>query len=142
MILKGGCLCGAVRYQWQGESVWASYCHCPDCRKATGGPYTVGVVVDEADLTILAGKPKGYTKTADSGRWITRQFCPECGSPLFTIGQSCPGMVSIKAGSLDSPELIKPTHQSWTAMAVPWAYLDKDLSSFPGKGPSPDEKIE
>ncbi|MFH1715748.1 MAG: hypothetical protein ABIF19_00220, partial [Planctomycetota bacterium] len=45
------------------------------------------------------------------------------------------------AGSLDAPELIEPTHQTWMGMAVPWAYLDKDLPSFPGNGPSPDEKI-
>ncbi len=142
MILKGGCLCGAVQYQWQGESVSASYCHCPDCRRATGGPYTVGVSVAEAGLTIRSGKPKGYTKIADSGRNITREFCPECGSPLFTKAEACPGIVFIKAGSLDSPEIIKPTHQTWIQMAVPWAYLDKDLPGFEGNGPSPGEKIE
>ncbi len=50
-------------------------------------------------------------------------------------------MVWIKAGSLDAPELIKPTHQTWTGMAVPWAYLDRDLPGFPDNGPSPGEKI-
>jgi hypothetical protein len=141
VTLSGGCLCGAVRYQWRGTSVSATYCHCPDCRKATGGPYTVGVRVDAAGLTICSGKTRGYTKIADSGRRITREFCPECGSPLFTRGEKCPDMVSIKAGSLDTPELIKPTHQTWTAMAVPWAYLDKGLPSFQGNGPAPGEKI-
>jgi hypothetical protein len=142
MILKGGCLCGAVQYQWHGESASASYCHCPDCRKATGGPYTISVGVDESGLTICSGVTKGYTKIADSGRWITREFCPECGSPLFTKGQSHPNMVFIKAGSLDAPELIKPTYQSWTKMAVPWAYLDKDLPGFEENRPSPPEKIQ
>ena len=141
MILKGGCLCGAVQYEWQGESASASYCHCPDCRKATGGPYTVGVAADPDGLTILSGKPRGYTKIADSGKNITREFCPECGSPLFTRAEACPGIVFIKGGSLDSPELIKPTHQTWIEMAVPWAYIDKDLPGFQGNGPSPGEKI-
>ena len=129
--LKGGCLCGAVRYQWVGESVSASYCHCLDCRKATGGPYTVGVGVDAAGLTICSGTPKGYTKIADSGRQITRQFCPECGSPLLTKGEVLPGKVWIKAGSLDDPELIQPKYQSWMRMAVSWAYLDRDLLGYP-----------
>ena len=141
MLLNGGCLCGAVQYEWRGESASASYCHCPDCRMATGGPYTVGVGVDAAGLTICSGKTKGYTKTADSGNQITREFCPECGSPLFTRAELCPDMVWIKAGSLDAPELIKPTHQTWTGMAVPWAYLDRDLPGFPDNGPSPGEKI-
>lgn len=138
--LQGGCLCGAVRYEWRGTGLSASYCHCPDCRKATGGPYTVGVGVDAAGLTIRSGEPKGYTKIADSGREITREFCPECGSPLFTRGEVLPGVVWIKAGSLDEPELIEPTHQTWTQMAVPWAYLDKDLPGYAGNGPPPGEK--
>ena len=135
MTLKGGCLCGAVRYRWVGESVSASYCHCLDCRKATGGPYTVGVGVHAAGLTISSGKTKGYTTIADSGNPITRQFCPKCGSPLFTKAEVCPDRVWIKAGSLDEPELIKPTHQSWIGKAVPWAYLDRDLPSYAGNGP-------
>jgi len=141
VTLKGGCLCGAVRYEWRGAGVSASYCHCTDCRKATGGPYTVGVGVAAAGLTIRSGKTKGYTKIADSGRQITREFCPECGSPLFTRGAVLPGVVWIKAGSLDEPELITPTHQTWTRMAVPWAYLDKDLPGYADNGPAPGEKM-
>ena len=140
VTLRGGCLCGAVRYEWQGTETSASYCHCPDCRKATGGPYTVGVGVEAAGLTICSGKAKGYTKIADSGNPITREFCLECGSPLFTRAKVCPGVVWIKAGSLDEPELIRPTHQTWTQMAVSWAYLDKDLPAFANNGPAPREK--
>jgi len=141
VTLKGGCLCGAVRYEWRGAGTSASYCHCPDCKKATGGPYTVGVGVEAAGLTLRSGKTKAYTKIADSGNPITREFCPECGSPLFTRAEVCPGMVWIKAGSLDEPQLVQPTYQSWVQMAVPWAYLDKSLPSFTGNGPAPGEKI-
>jgi hypothetical protein len=49
--------------------------------------------------------------------------------------------VWIKAGSLDEPQRIQPTHQSWVQMAVPWAYLDRSLPSFTGNGPAPGEKI-
>ena len=132
--LTGGCMCGAVRYEWQGAEFSASYCHCEDCRKATGGPYTVGVRVNEAGLTICSGKTKGYTTIGNSGKEITREFCPECGSPLFTRAQVLPGVVFIKAGSLDEPEIVKPTHQSWVNMAVPWAYLSKDLPGFEDNG--------
>ena len=142
MTLKGGCLCGAVRYEWHGTGPLASYCHCPDCRKATGGPYTVGVGVDAAGLTVRSGTTKGYTKIADSGRQITREFCPECGSPLFTRAEVLPGTVWIKAGSLDEPELVQPTHQTWTQMAVPWAYLDRSLPGYEGNGPAPGEQSD
>ena len=137
ITLTGGCLCGAVRYEWRGTEISASYCHCTACRKATGGPYTVGVSVDAAGLAIRSGKTKGCTTIADSGRKITREFCPECGSQLFTRGEAMPDKVWIKAGSLDEPQRITPTCQTWTDMAVPWAYLDKNLPTCPEGEPEP-----
>ena len=135
-ILRGGCLCGAVRYECTGDPGNASYCHCDDCRRATGGPYTVGVLVRAADLRILSGQVKGYTTIADSGRKITRQSCPECGSPLFTRAEKCPDLVFLKAGSLDEPQRVKPNCQTWTKRAVPWAYIDESLPSFPEGRPT------
>jgi hypothetical protein len=138
-ILRGRCLCGAVRYECTGDPGNASYCHCDDCKRATGGPYTVGVLVRAADLRILCGQVKGYTTIADSGRKITREFCPNCGAPLFTRAEKLPDSVFLKAGSLDEPELVKPSCQTWTKRAVPWAYVDETLPCFP-EGRPPQEK--
>jgi hypothetical protein len=96
----------------------------------------VGVLVRAADLHILSGQVKGYTTVADSGRKITRQFCPECGSPLLTRAEKCPDLVFLKAGSLDEPEHVKPGCQTWTKRTVPWAYIDESLPSFPEGRPS------
>ena len=126
---RGGCLCGAVRYEAAGDCENASYCHCDDCKKATGGPYTVGVLVNLSQLRIT-GEVKGYTTTDDSGRKITRQFCPNCGSPLFTRAEKYPEFVFLKAGSLDEPEVIKPSCEVWTRCAVPWAYIDQTLPRY------------
>ena len=130
-MLSGGCMCGFVRYEYDGEIGRSSYCHCDDCKRATGGPYTVGVLSELAKLRIVKGQVKGYTTKADSGLDITREFCPKCGSPLFTRGEKCPGLVFIKAGSLDRPELVKPSLQVWTERAVPWACIDTNLPSYP-----------
>ena len=35
-VLKGGCLCGAVRYEAVGEPLYSGFCYCEDCRKASG----------------------------------------------------------------------------------------------------------
>ena len=138
-ILRGGCLCGSLRYEYSGKPGDASYCHCDDCRKATGGPYTVGVLVQASELHVVSGQVKGYTTIGDSGRQITREFCPECGSPLFTRAEKYPNLAWIKAGSLDKPELVKPSCQTWTQRAVPWAYIDESLPVFPKGGPSRED---
>jgi len=130
-ILHGRCLCGSVRYEYVGEVKGSSYCHCDDCRRATGGPYTVGVQVDSDKLRMVTGQVKGYTAIADSGRKITREFCPECGSPLFTRAEKWPENVYLKAGCIEESELIKPSCQTWTKCAVPWAYIDTTLPCFP-----------
>jgi len=128
--LHGGCLCGTVRYEASGDPENASYCHCDDCKRATGGPYTVGVLVKSSELRIISGEVKGYTAIADSGRNITREFCPNCGSPLFTRAEKCSDLVFLKTGSLDEPEVVKPSCQIWTKCAVPWAYVDESLPKY------------
>jgi hypothetical protein len=35
----GGCLCGALRYEADGEPLFAGHCYCADCRKAFGSGF-------------------------------------------------------------------------------------------------------
>jgi len=133
--LSGRCLCGYVRYEYAGELEGANYCHCLDCRRATGSAFSIGVRADAKALRVVSGRVKGYIKTADSGNEITREFCPECGSPLFTRSPALPEFVFIKAGSLDDPEMVRPTHQIWADKAVPWAHIDDTLPGFPKANP-------
>ncbi|MBN1358984.1 MAG: GFA family protein [Sedimentisphaerales bacterium] len=127
----GGCLCGYVRYEHIGALGGANYCHCPDCRRTTGSAFSLGVRARVDSLRIVSGQVNAYTKIADSGNEITRQFCPECGSPLFTRSPAHPEFVYIKAGTLDDPTLVHPICQIWTAMRVPWADIGQGLTAYP-----------
>jgi hypothetical protein len=137
---SGGCLCGYVRYEHAGEPGGANYCHCPDCRRTTGSAFSIGVRGRVDKLRIVSGSVKAYTKIADSGNEITREFCPECGSPLFTKSPAHPEFVYIKAGSLDDPSLVKPVCQIWTEMAVPWARMYEGLTTYRRGRPTAPEK--
>jgi hypothetical protein len=35
----GGCLCGALRYEAEGEPLYAGYCYCTDRQKASGSGF-------------------------------------------------------------------------------------------------------
>jgi hypothetical protein len=37
--IRGGCLCGAIRYEGIGEPYNVTHCHCEDCRKSAGAPF-------------------------------------------------------------------------------------------------------
>lgn len=134
-VLTGGCLCGGVRYEYADEVGPANYCHCTDCRKCTGSAFNVGVRIDSRKFRIVKGNPRGFTKQGDSGNELTRHFCPECGSPLYTSSPRHSDFVYLKAGCLDDPALVRPTHQSWTSSMVPWATIGQGLTSYP-KGSS------
>lgn len=129
-LVTGGCLCGAVRYEYRGEVGAAGYCHCADCRHISGSAFGISVRVAAAGFRITAGTPKGFTKPGDSGRPVTRYFCPDCGCPLYTEPPLHPETLFLKAGSLDDPTLVKPDRQAWMRSRVDWAQIDPDIASY------------
>jgi hypothetical protein len=129
-VLTGGCLCGGIRYRYEGEVREASYCHCADCRRVSGSAFGVSVPVEAIGFEITLGEPKSYTRSGDSGRPVTRFFCPECGCPLFTVPPLHPEIRFIKAGSLDDPSVVQPARQSWTSSRVAWAAIDPELPAY------------
>jgi hypothetical protein len=129
-VLIGGCLCGAIRYEYDGEVGAANYCHCADCRRCTGSAFNIGVRVEARRFRIVKGKPKGFTKAGDSGNELTRYFCPECGSPLFTASPRHPDCFYLKAGCLDDPSVVRATHQNWIRSRVHWATISPELPGF------------
>ena len=61
---------------------------------------------------------------------MRREFCSNCGSPLFTRyvrPAIAPELVGLWAGSLDDPSWYKPTVDLWTASAQAWDPLDPTL---------------
>ena len=128
--IHGRCLCGHIRYEYTGAVGPANYCHCEDCRRCTGSAFNIGVRFDLAEFRILSGKPRGFTKRGESGAELTRHFCPKCGSPIFTSSPKHADSVYVKAGSLDDPLIVNPTHQSWLSSAVPWSRIGSDIASF------------
>jgi hypothetical protein len=129
--VTGRCLCGFVAWRYDGEVGPATYCHCADCRRCTGSAFNVGVRLRRANLHLTAGEPKGFTKRGDSGRELTRHFCPECGSPIFTSAPKHPDHVYVKAGTFDDPGLVRPERQNWVASAVSWHRIPADLPASP-----------
>lgn len=127
--ILGGCLCGTVRYHYIGETGPCAYCHCVDCRKTTGSAFNVSIRFELHHLYFNRKDCLGrFTKLADSGNLLTRVFCQECGSPLFTESPAHLNFVWVKAGTLDNPSFVQPSYQSWTESRVDWAHIHADLA--------------
>src|SRR3954451_8629728 len=81
MDIKGGCLCGAVRYSATVEQAAATVCHCRDCQKFTGSAFATLVAVPKEAVTI-DGTRQPFSSLGGSGKPILRHFCPRCGASL------------------------------------------------------------
>ncbi|WMS41094.1 GFA family protein [Acuticoccus sp. MNP-M23] len=133
MSATGHCLCGNVRFSVPTPLEPATYCHCEDCRRCTGSAFNISVRVPRDDLTLTGTPPRSYAVTSDGGTTITRYFCGDCGSPVFTGSDLRPERFYVKAGLFDDPAGIVATSQSWTRSAVPWALIAPDLPGSEGE---------
>ena len=136
MSIEGGCLCESVRYAC-AEETGGGHCHCIDCRKTSGTGHGSHMMVPEAGFQ-LSGAVKCFEKPADSGNVVYRWFCPDCGSAIYSTNSGVPGMVFVRASSLDDPEDFKPQLIVYTDRAASWDRMDQTLPGF-ATMPSPEE---
>jgi hypothetical protein len=128
-IITGGCLCGKVRYTFCAEPTFSGNCHCRDCQKASGSAYTPAMFVAESAVNIV-GEVRYYETKADSGRAVSRGFCPNCGSQLFSQLALLPELIGVRAGTLDEPNHFVPKMDIFTASAACWDVMNPELPKF------------
>ncbi|MBW2275479.1 MAG: GFA family protein [Deltaproteobacteria bacterium] len=135
MTGNGGCLCGAVRYLCSEAPVQVYHCHCRDCQKASGAAFATCLVVSESAVDVTAGRPRQFNVKSAEGNTVTREFCGDCGSPLFTRAAMLPDFRIIKAGTLDDASWLKPRMHMWTSTKQPWLALGDQLRCFEKQPP-------
>ncbi len=139
--LTGGCLCGAIRYTINAAVSGLRACHCLNCQKSSGTGGTVNAVVPTGSFTITKGTPKRYHDSAtQSGRTLSRHFCGDCGSPIYSQRNPDPGFVVVRAGTLEDSSGMRITGNIWTAAARPWDHIDLSTECHPGNLPPPPSK--
>ncbi|MBL6081769.1 GFA family protein [Belnapia sp. T18] len=133
--LKGGCMCGAVRYEITCEPTRVYACHCTDCQRATTSAFSIGVAVP-ADAFRLSGKelrgvPGGVT---NRGRAKTRWVCPDCGICIcggVKPGTELPGSTRVvRGGTLDDTAWLRPTTHFYVRSKQPWVVLPEDATVY------------
>jgi hypothetical protein len=130
MAFSGGCQCGAIRYEVKGEPAFAAICHCDDCRRSSGTAFATNVFVKADDLAVVKGQTKAFAHPTASGSTMTREFCPDCGSPLFGHSSAGSGMRAVRVGSLDDASFVKPGVEVWTMRKLPFVHLLEDTQHF------------
>jgi hypothetical protein len=123
--VRGGCLCGGVRYEVTAPFLRANHCHCSRCRKHTGAAASAqGRVPFAAFRLINGGELVAVFRPPGGG--MSKAFCRTCGSSLF--GGSWPEgpEVSIRLGTLDDDPGIAPQFHNYVADAPRWLPVPDD----------------
>ena len=132
MHITGACHCGAIRYQAEVDPATTAICHCTDCQILTGTVFRVSVRTVAGTFRIVAGAPRVYTKTADSGNQREQAFCEHCGSPIYATSPGPePRIYNIRTGTIDQRAELRPGRQIWTDSQLPWL---GEIAGLPGVG--------
>jgi hypothetical protein len=118
----GGCRCGAVRFEVSAAPHRVSYCHCGDCRRATGAPVSAFVGF-AAEAVMFSGEA---TKLFENGP-VTRSFCATCGSPIAYADARLVGSLWFMLGAMDQPALYKPTLHAYVREQLPFVHMPDGL---------------
>jgi len=121
-IWKGGCLCGAVRYEATPTRSENWFCHCRMCQRWSGSVVATDAIISKKDFRVTKGEPKYYRSSSHS----ERGFCADCGSPLVfrSINNDS---ISIQTGTLDDPEVAPPSGHYGVESKISWLKIDDDL---------------
>lgn len=133
--ISGSCLCGTVTYSSQAEPAMIAVCHCADCQKQSGSPFSVNVLVPTAELDIKGDSLSQYVINGHSGKTVTRNFCNRCGSPISTELEGFDNLAAVKSGTLHDSSWVEPTVQIWCDSKQSWGQIDESLQSIE-KNPS------
>ncbi len=118
----GGCRCGAVRFEAAVEPHHISYCHCADCRRATGAPVSAFVGFAADGVRFTAGAPRLYENGPAS-----RSFCATCGSPIAYADARLENQIWFMLGAMDHPEDYKPTLHAYVREQLRYVHMPDGL---------------
>jgi hypothetical protein len=125
-MLRGGCWCGAVRYEVRDEFVYAFNCHCSRCRAATGSAFKSVAGIEREKLELTEGGD-ALLVTGDDVLNDTR--CGACGSFLFSVVRGG-AYVHVGMGSLMDTPAIRPSAHIFVGSKAPWFEITDDLPQF------------
>jgi hypothetical protein len=130
-LLKGGCLCGAVRYEAQGEPLSTGFCYCADCRKASGSGFIPFMAFSREALS-FSGRTLQYRSRSARGTEALRNSCPHCGGLVYGGDVAKDKVFTIYAGSLDDPSFFQPRIAIFTRDRPSWVFIPPGLTLFEG----------
>lgn len=123
--MNGSCLCGAIEYVIDGNILGINYCHCTQCRKASGTAFATNAAVRVPDFRVARGQ--GRLAWFESSPGKKRYFCSGCGSPIYTQHDDNRQVVYVRIGTVDDDTELRPDIHIHVGSKAPWYEIRDDL---------------
>jgi hypothetical protein len=132
-MVRGSCLCGAVRYEVDGPVHDVHHCHCSICRKSHGAAFSTFARVTASRFAFVAGhdRVRGYRSSSP----IERTFCDTCGARLTIRFDGMPDAVWVSLATLDDDPGVRPGVHMFVGSKAAWVEITDGLPQFPEYGP-------
>lgn len=131
MAIRGGCLCGKVRYEISGSLFGADHCHCSMCRRQHGAAFATYADLDPGDFVWIQGED--FVKVYESARGGGWCFCGECGSTL--AGAERGKVTAVALGTVEGDPGIRPEAHIFVGSKAQWHEISDDLPQFDERPP-------
>jgi hypothetical protein len=128
MKIDGRCHCGYVAFEAEADPETTTICNCTDCQMMSGAPLRAVIITRPGTFVLLSGKPTEYLKTADSEAVRPQEFCPRCGTAIYStsIGDD-PKAYNVRVGVLRQRHELVPRRQIFVRSQQAWV---NDLDSI------------
>ncbi len=126
---KGGCACGAIRYQLASDPLFTHCCHCLNCQRQTGSAFVINLLIETDRVELLAGTPQPVDAPRDDGSFQRIYRCPTC-QVAVSSEYGHPAVRFVRGGTLDEPSSIAPDVHIFTRSKLPWVALPDSAPAF------------
>jgi hypothetical protein len=123
---SGSCLCGAVRYEIQGDVRSFYHCHCLRCRKSSGTGHASNILIKPDSAGWTAGESMIRIFPVPGAQRFRTVFCSTCGGPLPRIAPDL-SIAVVPAGSLDESPPVAATDRIFWSSRAEWSCDSGDL---------------
>ena len=139
------CFCGAVQLSFptSGPGLVNTFvCNCGDCHKITASMFASNFTIADSHLTHIRGRDNltafGQKTTIASGKTMTNYFCSTCGTLMYRVGDTWPGMSILRIGTVDDFSLhetkLRPQLELFIENRVGWLKGVEGAKQLKGMG--------
>ncbi len=132
-MIKGSCLCEAVKYEYNAAIEEVALCHCHQCKRAQGTPFVTNAPIKSTEFLITQGEERLRSFFSSPNK--KRVFCSQCGSPLYSQRTDLPSVIRLRLGTVTEGHIPEINYEIYCDSASAWYQPSSSRPKYPENKP-------